>query len=450
MERVDARLAVARRRGDAATPTGSRPPSPTASFCLQHLRREDGRWLRSWQRDGGARHLAFAADYAALVQAFVSLGQATGQRRWIDAAVSTADAMLDLFWDPAEGGLFTTGRDGEALVTRAKDLLDNATPAANSLAAFGLLRLAALTGDQRYREHAERVLALLGPLAGSHPLAFRRASVGGRPASVRGRPRSPSSATGPISSRSPSPATCPTRCSRGASRTRHHFGRDGATASRTCVATTRASRPSTPSKRSRRSWPPPERERSGRGTRLRRSAGAGLTGSLASLPQIDDATHRDGGTLDGLGRRTAAGLRARQRRARPPLPSPVPPWASAGRAWCEARPRSRRRTRRVSDGPRAPRPNADRGETRETTGRGRGARRRRARRVRFARQRARTRHTGGIHRDRPERALEQRRKPFARGELEPRRRGRASRRRAPSRAVTRPSGRSRRACPCSG
>ncbi len=106
------------------------------------------------------------------MQAFVSLGQATGQRRWIDAAVSTADAMLDLFWDPAEGGLFTTGRDGEALVTRAKDLLDNATPAANSLAAFGLLRLAALTGDQRYREHAERVLALLGPLAGSHPLAF--------------------------------------------------------------------------------------------------------------------------------------------------------------------------------------------------------------------------------------------------------------------------------------
>ncbi len=141
-------------------------------FLLQHLRRDDGRWLRSWQRDGGARHLAFAADYAALVQAFVSLGQATGQRRWIDAAVSTADAMLDLFWDRAEGGLFTTGSDGEALVTRAKDLLDNATPAANSLAAFGLLRLAALTGDQRYREHAERVLALLGPLAGSHPLAF--------------------------------------------------------------------------------------------------------------------------------------------------------------------------------------------------------------------------------------------------------------------------------------
>jgi uncharacterized protein len=141
-------------------------------FLLQHLRREDGRWLRSWQRDGGARHLAFAADYGALVGAFVSLAQATGQRRWIDAAVATADAMLDLFWDPAEGGLFTTGSDGEALVTRAKDLLDNATPAANSLAALGLLRLAALTGDQRYREHAERVLALLGPLAGSHPLAF--------------------------------------------------------------------------------------------------------------------------------------------------------------------------------------------------------------------------------------------------------------------------------------
>ena len=141
-------------------------------FLISRLRRDDGRWLRSWQRDGGARHLAYAADYAALVQAFASLAEATGQSRWIAEAVTTADAMLDLFWDPEEGGVFTTGVDGEELVTRPKDLLDNATPSANSLAALGLLRLAALTGDRRYQHHAEQILLLVGSLATTHPLAF--------------------------------------------------------------------------------------------------------------------------------------------------------------------------------------------------------------------------------------------------------------------------------------
>jgi uncharacterized protein YyaL (SSP411 family) len=141
-------------------------------FLLASLRRDDGRWLRSWQADGGARHLAYAADHAALVDAFVRLAEATGEARWIDEARTTADALLDLFWDAQRGGVYTTGSDAEALITRNKDLMDNATPGANSLAAVGLLRLAALTGEPRYRNHAEQVLRLAGPMATRHPTAF--------------------------------------------------------------------------------------------------------------------------------------------------------------------------------------------------------------------------------------------------------------------------------------
>jgi uncharacterized protein YyaL (SSP411 family) len=141
-------------------------------FLLRELRREDGRWLRSWQANAGARHLAYAADHGALVDAFVRLAEATGEARWIDEARSTADALLDLFWDPERGGVLTTGSDAEQLVARNKDLMDNATPGANSLAAVGLLRLAALTGDSRYRNHADQILRLAGPLAARHPTAF--------------------------------------------------------------------------------------------------------------------------------------------------------------------------------------------------------------------------------------------------------------------------------------
>ena len=88
------------------------------------------------------------------------------------AAIEAADALLDLFWDAEAGGVFTTGHDAEQLVARQKDLLDNATPSASSSAALALLRLAALTGEDRYRTAAQAILATLGPLAGQHPTAF--------------------------------------------------------------------------------------------------------------------------------------------------------------------------------------------------------------------------------------------------------------------------------------
>ncbi|HEU4841496.1 MAG TPA: AGE family epimerase/isomerase, partial [Ilumatobacteraceae bacterium] len=122
-----------------------------------------------------ARHDALAADHAALVDAFTRLAEATGEARWIGEAMAVADVLLDHFWDPDHGGVFTTPDDGEALVTRQKDLFDNATPAANSLAAVSLLRLAALTGEARYENHAHRILQLVGAVLDQAPGAFSHA-----------------------------------------------------------------------------------------------------------------------------------------------------------------------------------------------------------------------------------------------------------------------------------
>ena len=149
----------------------------TAEFLVRELRRPDGRWHRSWHADGNprARHDALAGDHAALVDAFTRLGEATGAARWIDEARAVADTMLDHFWDPELGGVFTTPDDGEVLIARQKDLLDNATPSANSMAAVALLRLAALTGETRYANHAERILQLVGAILDQAPTAFSHA-----------------------------------------------------------------------------------------------------------------------------------------------------------------------------------------------------------------------------------------------------------------------------------
>ena len=146
-------------------------------FLLRELRRPDGRWLRSWQADGEprARHAALAADHAALVEAFIRLHELTGEARWVQVGRETADTMLDWFWDPVNGGLYTTAEDAEQLVVRQKDVLDNATPSANSMAAHGLMRLAALTGELRYQHHADRILQLLASVVDAAPGAVSNA-----------------------------------------------------------------------------------------------------------------------------------------------------------------------------------------------------------------------------------------------------------------------------------
>ena len=107
---------------DAAADAGALPARRAA-------RRRPALVARSWHADGTprARHAALAADHAALLDAFTRLGEATGEASWIDEAMDVADTLLDHFWDPGEGGLFTTPDDGEALVVRQKDLFDNAT-----------------------------------------------------------------------------------------------------------------------------------------------------------------------------------------------------------------------------------------------------------------------------------------------------------------------------------
>jgi uncharacterized protein YyaL (SSP411 family) len=145
-----------------------------AQFLLRSLRRGDGRWLRSWQ-GGKAGHLAVAGDYAWLTDAFTRLSELTGQARWIETARTTADAMLTLFWDPAHGGLFTTGDDAERLIVRSKELFDGATPSASSVGAVALARLGALTGEQRYTDAAGAVLASLSDVIASQPTAFTHA-----------------------------------------------------------------------------------------------------------------------------------------------------------------------------------------------------------------------------------------------------------------------------------
>ena len=141
-----------------------------ARTVLGGLVSQDGRLRRSW-KDGRASADGVLEDHACLADGLLALYEATHDERWYREAVRLADLVLERFADPA-GGFFDTADDGEALVVRPKDVQDNATPSGNAMATTVLLRLAALTGEGRYREAAERALATVGPLLLRYPTGF--------------------------------------------------------------------------------------------------------------------------------------------------------------------------------------------------------------------------------------------------------------------------------------
>src|SRR4051794_3148622 len=141
-----------------------------AEFIDRELRDADGHLLRTY-KDGRASLNAYLEDHAFLVEALLSLYEATFETRWFVRAREVADAMIERYGDD-DAGFFSTSSDHQTLVVRPKDFEDHPIPSGNSSAALGLLRLAAFTGEHSYERRAEGVFKLLNHVAGRHAQAF--------------------------------------------------------------------------------------------------------------------------------------------------------------------------------------------------------------------------------------------------------------------------------------
>ncbi|MDX6609655.1 MAG: uncharacterized protein QOF85_1580 [Solirubrobacterales bacterium] len=142
-----------------------------ADFVWGELHDPNGNLLRTY-KDGRAHLNAYLEDHAFLLEALLTLYEASFEPEWFERARSLADILLDRFADAERGGFFSTSDDHESLIARRKEIGDHPIPSGNSSAAFGLLRLAALTGERRYERAAEGVFRLFARPAGQHPEAF--------------------------------------------------------------------------------------------------------------------------------------------------------------------------------------------------------------------------------------------------------------------------------------
>ncbi len=141
-----------------------------AEFLLRELQR-DGRLLRTY-KDGHAHLNGYLEDYVFLADGLFALYEADLDTRWFSEARRLVDSAIALFADEQNGGFFDTGNDHEKLLSRPKDIMDNATPAGNSVAAEVLLRLAAWTGENSYRQRADEYLRALSDLIVEYPQSF--------------------------------------------------------------------------------------------------------------------------------------------------------------------------------------------------------------------------------------------------------------------------------------
>jgi uncharacterized protein YyaL (SSP411 family) len=142
-----------------------------AEFVLRELRTPEGRLLRTYRADE-AKIGAYLEDYAFMLEALIALFEATCDERWLTHATVLADELIERFSDPDNGGFFSTAADGEQLIARRKEIEDSPIPAGGSSAAMGLLRLAQLTGEQRYERSGSSVIELLHAIAAKHPTSF--------------------------------------------------------------------------------------------------------------------------------------------------------------------------------------------------------------------------------------------------------------------------------------
>ncbi len=143
-----------------------------AEFVLDHVL-QDGRLRHTYK--GGAAHVnGYLEDYANYADGLLALYEATFDLRWFEAAHALVGEMTQHFKDDDGAGFYDTSDDHEELLRRPKDVMDNAVPSGNSVAADVLLRLAALAQQPALEEIALGWLNAMAAVTEQYPSAFGR------------------------------------------------------------------------------------------------------------------------------------------------------------------------------------------------------------------------------------------------------------------------------------
>ncbi len=134
-----------------------------AKFVRANLYDEKSKLLYRNYREGRSTIEGFADDYTFVIQGLLDLYEASFDIAWLKFAIQLQETQDRLFFDEKSGGYFSTSGKDTSVVLRMKDDNDSAEPAASSVAALNLLRLAQFRGDKQFEDRGRKTLDAFAP-----------------------------------------------------------------------------------------------------------------------------------------------------------------------------------------------------------------------------------------------------------------------------------------------
>jgi uncharacterized protein len=129
-----------------------------ARFLRTKLYDQQSKLLYRNYRGGRSDIEAFADDYAFVIQGLIDLYEASFDIEWLKFASELQETQDRLFLDEQNGGYFSTSGKDSSVPLRMKDDNDSAEPAASSVSALNLLRLAQFRNNDGMTKRGQKAI----------------------------------------------------------------------------------------------------------------------------------------------------------------------------------------------------------------------------------------------------------------------------------------------------
>ncbi|MGM0600487.1 MAG: thioredoxin domain-containing protein [Candidatus Rifleibacteriota bacterium] len=130
----------------------------TASFIKKNLCDSDSKLYHCWRKQK-ATDEGFFEDYAFLIRGLLDLFRADQDLKWLEWVVQLDAKAEELFSGEKPGKYFENSHDSEELFFRPENIYDGAMPSARSIYADAVLTLYHITGQSKYLQKVENILA---------------------------------------------------------------------------------------------------------------------------------------------------------------------------------------------------------------------------------------------------------------------------------------------------